>query len=68
MLRKRFAKFTFCVALTTCVTVGSATAQTKCRGYKTQVWFGEVCAWGCGGEVACNCTVGACADGTVVVL
>lgn len=66
MLRNRFGRLTSGIAFATLLSVGSATAQTKCRGYKTQIVFGEVCAWGCGGKIECNCVVGACADGTVV--
>ena len=61
-------RFWFGIALALLVTVGSATAQTKCRGYTTRVVFGEVCAWGCGGDIECNCIAGACADGVVVVI
>jgi hypothetical protein len=68
MLRKGFGRFSSGIALTLLVTVGSATAQTKCRGYKAIVVFGEACLWGCGEDIPCNCTVGACADGVVVVV
>jgi hypothetical protein len=68
MLRKRFGGFTLGIDLATLAMVGTATAQTTCRGYQTRVIFGEVCAWGCGPQVECNCVVGACADGTVVVI
>lgn len=67
-MRKCFGRLSSGIALTLLVTVGSATAQTKCRGYTTRVVFGEVCAWGCGGDIECNCTAGACADGVVVVI
>jgi hypothetical protein len=67
MPRKRLGRLTFGIALASLVTVASAAGQTtKCRGYKALVTFGEACLWGCGGQIACNCVVGACADGTVV--
>jgi hypothetical protein len=68
MMKKGFGRLSSGIALTLLVTVGSATAQTKCRGYKARVVFGEVCSWGCGGDIECNCVVGACADGVVVVI
>lgn len=68
MMRNRFGKLSFGIALTLLVTVGSATAQTKCRGYKGRAPFGEACLWGCGGDIDCNRVVGACADGVVVVI
>ena len=67
-MTKAYGKLWFGIALALLVTVGSATAQTKCRGYKTIVIFGEACVWGCPPDVMCNCVVGACADGVVVVV
>jgi hypothetical protein len=66
MLRNRFGRLALVGAAL--LLAGPSSAQTKCRGYITSVWFGEVCSWGCGDKQECNCTVGACADGTVVVL
>jgi hypothetical protein len=68
MMRNRFGKLSFGIAFALMATVGSATAQTKCRGYKALAPFGPVCSWGCGGDIECNCVVGACADGVVVVV
>lgn len=68
MLRKRLGRLTFGIGLAIAGMVGAATAQTTCRGYKTRVIFGEVCSWGCGPMVECNCVVGACAIGVVVVI
>jgi hypothetical protein len=68
MLRNQFGRLASGIALATLISVGSGTTQTTCRGYKTRSPFGEVCSWGCGGSILCNCVVGACADGTVVVI
>ena len=67
MHRNRFKQITFVLALAVLAPLQAAVAQTTCRGYTTRVVFGDVCAWGCS-EQLCNCTVGACADGTVVVI
>lgn len=66
MLRNRFSRSVFVVAAL--MLAVPSLAQTKCRGYVRTVVFGEVCSWGCGDQNECNCVVGACADGTVVVL
>lgn len=65
MLRNHFGRLTSGIALATLISVGSATGQTKCRGYKTLVIFGEVCMKGCSPDVECNCVYN-CGDGTVI--
>lgn len=67
MSKPKIRKLAFGLSLALLATFQAAVAQTTCRGYTTRVVFGDVCAWGCS-EQLCNCTVGACADGTVVVI